>query len=316
MSFKEVLALQGVVKRFGDRVAVDNVSFTVQEGEVYGLLGPNGAGKTTLMSIIAGIIKPTSGEVKVFGSSPLNPDTRRLIGFCPQEPVVYENMSGYENMMFYAGLHGLKGSEAKRRVSELLEFVGLTEYAKRPVKEYSGGMKKRLNLAVALVGDPKLILLDEPTTGMDPNIRREVWDAIKRLKEEGRTVILATHYMEEADALSDRVAIMDRGRVIVEGRPDELKKIYGPKAVVALELAQVKSELLERLKGYAVEGKIVVEGCTVRIHVEDPDRAAPELVYEAVKSSCTLISLRISTPTLEDVFLRLTGRRLVEEQEG
>ncbi len=312
VSMDVVLRVEGVVKKYGDKIAVNDVSLSVQRGEIYGLLGPNGAGKTTLMSIIAGILDPTEGRVEVLGGDPHDREIRARIGYCPQESVVYDNLTGLENLMFYAGLYGLSGSRAKQKSEELIRFVGLEEYAKDLVKTYSGGMKKRLNFAIALVGDPDLILLDEPTTGMDPRVRRSVWELIERLRKAGKTIILATHYMEEADELSNRVAIMNLGRKVVEGTPEELKKKYGPKAVVSVELVKVTQDIIESIKLYALEGRVVVEGNVLRVHVEDPDEASPKIVSELVKRGYKLNMLKIDRPTLEDVFLRLTGRRLVE----
>ena len=312
VSMDVVLRVEGVVKKYGDKIAVNDVSLSVQRGEIYGLLGPNGAGKTTLMSIIAGILDPTEGRVEVLGGDPHDREIRARIGYCPQESVVYDNLTGLENLMFYAGLYGLSGSRAKQKSEELIRFVGLEEYAKDLVKTYSGGMKKRLNFAIALVGDPDLILLDEPTTGMDPRVRRSVWELIERLRKAGKTIILATHYMEEADELSNRVAIMNLGRKVVEGTPEELKKKYGPKAVVSVELAKVTQDIIEYIKPYALEGRVVVEGNVLRVHVEDPDETTPKIVSELVKRGYKLNMLKIDRPTLEDVFLRLTGRRLVE----
>ena len=312
VSMDVVLRVEGVVKKYGDKIAVNDVSLSVQRGEIYGLLGPNGAGKTTLMSIIAGILDPTEGRVEVLGGDPHDREIRARIGYCPQESVVYDNLTGLENLMFYAGLYGLSGSRAKQKSEELIRFVGLEEYAKDLVKTYSGGMKKRLNFAIALVGDPDLILLDEPTTGMDPRVRRSVWELIERLRKAGKTIILATHYMEEADELSNRVAIMNLGRKVVEGTPEELKKKYGPKAVVSVELVKVTQDIVESIKPYALEGRVVVEGNVLRVHVEDPDEASPKIVSELVKRGYKLNMLKIDRPTLEDVFLRLTGRRLVE----
>lgn len=312
VSMDVVLRVEGVVKKYGDKIAVNDVSLSVQRGEIYGLLGPNGAGKTTLMSIIAGILDPTEGRVEVLGGDPHDREIRARIGYCPQESVVYDNLTGLENLMFYAGLYGLSGSRAKQKSEELIRFVGLEEYAKDLVKTYSGGMKKRLNFAIALVGDPDLILLDEPTTGMDPRVRRSVWELIERLRKAGKTIILATHYMEEADELSNRVAIMNLGRKVVEGTPEELKKKYGPKAVVSVELVKVTQDIVESIKPYALEGRVVVEGNVLRVHVEDPDETTPKIVSELVKRGYKLNMLKIDRPTLEDVFLRLTGRRLVE----
>lgn len=305
--------VKALSKRFGDRVAVDGVSFEVERGEIYGLLGPNGAGKTTLMSIIAGVMTPTSGEVRVMGVNPLDSKVRGLIGFCPQEPVVYDELTGFENLMFYAGLHGLTGAEARSRCRGLLKEVGLLDHAGRRVGKYSGGMKKRLSFAIALIADPELLLLDEPTTGMDPAIRRDVWDLINELKGENKTVILATHYMEEAEALSDRVAIMDMGRLVAEGEPDRLKRECGLRAVVDMELMEPAAEALKLVKPYAYKGMVYAEGNLLKVYVEDPDVAAPSVMSELLRSGLRLLAMKVSPPTLEDVFLKLTGRRLTEE---
>ena len=311
--YEPAVSVKNVSKRFGDRTAVDDVSFEVKRGEVYGLLGPNGAGKTTLLSILAGVVNPTSGTVRILGTSPLDSKTRGLVGFCPQEPVVYDELSGFENITFYAGLHGLSGSEAVKRCRELLDKLGLLEHANRRAGKYSGGMKKRLNFAIALIGDPEVLLLDEPTTGMDPGIRRTVWDLIAELRSLGKTVILATHYMEEAEALSDRVAIMDRGRVVAEGEPDRLKRECGLRAVINLELMEPAGGALKLVEPYAYEGAVYVDGNSLRVYVEDPDTVAPKLVSRLLNNGYKLLAMRISPPTLEDVFLKLTGRRLVEE---
>ena len=306
-----LLRIRNVSKRFGKRYAIRNVSFEVSRGEVFSLLGPNGAGKTTLLSVIAGIMAPDEGEVALDGLNPLSTEARNMIGYSPQEPVVYEDLTGFENLMFYAGLHGLTGSEARRRCRELLELMGLSDYADKLVGTYSGGMKKKLSFAAALIGDPELLILDEPTTGMDPGARRDVW---RLITEKGdKAVILATHYMEEADALSDRVAIMYEGEIVAEGSPEELKRKYGPKAVIAMELLEYRDEVLEVLRPLASEGRITHEDGELRVHVEDPDEATPRMISELLGRGYKLNSLRIVRPTLEDVFLRLTGRRLSEE---
>ncbi len=306
-----VLVVDNVVKKYGDKVVLKGVSFQVEKGIVYSLLGPNGAGKTTLLSIIAGILNPTSGRVLIMGKDPRDPETRTHIGYCPQEHGLHELLSGYDNMMFYARLYGYSDSEAKKKVDELLELVGLKEHAKKPVAKYSGGMKKRLSLAITLLHDPDLLILDEPTTGMDPGIRRSVWDIIEGQKKEGKTIILATHYMEEADYLADKVAIMHEGEIIAEGSPEELKQKYGPKSVVELELYTPPSNsVLEALKKYS--DTTYLENNTIRVHTQDPDSIIPKLVDALYSQNQSLKALRIVKPTLEDVFLKLTGRRLGE----
>jgi len=307
-----ILSVKNISKRYGRRIAIKNICFDVFRGEVLALLGPNGAGKTTVLRIVSGIARPDNGYVRINGLDPLDPRARSLMGYCPQEPVVYDDLTGLENMLFYAGLYGLSGSEAKRRCMDLLEFVGLSDYASRLVKTYSGGMRRRLSFAIALIGDPMLLILDEPTTGMDPQARREIWAKILGIVKEGRAVIVATHYMEEAEQLADRVIIMDRGRIIAEGTPEELKTRYGPGAVILLKILDRHVEALDALRGIVSEGEILEEDGEIKIHVDDPDEAVPRIVSRLLQEGIKLEMLRVIRPTLEDVFLRLTGRRLSE----
>ncbi len=310
---REVLVkVHELVKEYNGTPALRGVSFEAYEGEVLGLLGPNGAGKTTLINILAGILLPTNGRAEVLGHDVVAESraVRALVGFCPQETVAYEDLSALENMLFYAGLYGLPRSEAKRRARELLEFVGLWDVAKKRVKEFSGGMKKRLNLAIALVNDPRVLLLDEPTTGLDPRARKEVWRYIEGLKAEGRTILLATHYMEEADRLSDRVAIMDLGRVVALDTPEALKKSLGELSVVEVKVAEVTEGLKAALMPLSEGGKLITGEDYVRLYTRDPDALLPEAVKAALEAGAKLEAIHITEPTLEDVFLKLTGRRL------
>ncbi|WFO75472.1 ABC transporter ATP-binding protein [Desulfurococcaceae archaeon MEX13E-LK6-19] len=304
-----ILVVDNIVKKYNDKIVLENVSFSVEENTIYSLLGPNGAGKTTLLSIITGIVLPTSGEVKIYGRDPKDPDTRRIIGYCPQEPAVYEELTGYENLLFYARLYGIDESSAKQRIHELLETFGLKEHSNKLVGKYSGGMKKRLSLAIALLPDPKILILDEPTTGMDPGIRRETWDLILDLKKKGKTIILATHYMEEADILSDKVAIINEGKIIVEGAPEELKKKYGPKSVISIELeTPATKEVVEAAKTFSPN--IYTEDNILKIPTDEPDELVPKITSLFYEKKIKFRALRITKPTLEDVFLKLTGRRL------
>jgi len=302
-----------LVKEYDGTLALRGVSFDVREGEVFGLLGPNGAGKTTLMNILAGVVLPTSGKAEVLGHDVVAESraVRELIGFCPQETVAYEELSALENMMFYAGLYGLPRSEAKRRAKELLDFMGLWEVAKKPVKEFSGGMKRRLNLAIALINDPRVLLLDEPTTGLDPRARREVWRYVEELRAEKRTVLLATHYMEEADRLSDRVAIMDLGRIVALDTPEALKKTVGELSVIEVETDEPGEGLIKALSPLSENGKVLTGEDTVRLYARDPDAVLPRVIEAALGAGARVMAIRITEPTLEDVFLKLTGRRLM-----
>lgn len=307
-----VLEIKNVVKRYGDVTALNGISLTLNDGEILALLGPNGAGKTTLISIVSGVIEPTSGEVRIDGLPPKNPNARARIGLMPQEHSLYDDLTGIENMMFYARLYGLEKQEISDRISKLLERVGLGNAARRLVKTYSGGMKKRLSLAAALLNDPKILILDEPTTGMDPGMRVETWKIIREAKESGKAMLLATHYMDEADALADRVAIIDSGVIVAEGTPDELKRKYGPKSVVEVELWKPLKDANKTLEDVAESVTPSEDGLRLTVHVSDPDSAVPELVTKLHLAGAAVRSLRVRKPTLEDVFLKLTGRRLKE----
>ncbi len=303
-----------MVKEYDGFVALKGVSFEVKAGELFGLLGPNGAGKTTLLRIIGGIIPASEGRVEVLGMdvSEKPYDVKRLIGFCPQEMAFYEDLSAWDNMLFYAGLYDIPSSEAKRRCRELLEMLGLWDVAKKKVGAFSGGMKKKLNLAISLINDPKLLLLDEPTTGLDPNARREFWRYLERLKEEGKTVLLATHYMEEADYLSDRVAIMNEGRIIALDTPQSLKEKYGGPSVIELEAKRITEEEAKTLSEFSEKRQYLLREGTLRLYVKKPRAALPKIAEKAISIGLDVVSIRVVEPTLEDVFLRLTGRRLEE----
>ncbi|RLF19919.1 MAG: ABC transporter ATP-binding protein [Thermoprotei archaeon] len=300
-----------VWKKYGDVTALRGVSITVNEGEVVSLLGPNGAGKTTLISIVVGILRPTKGKILIYGRDPRDPKVRSIIGFCPQEPALNDNLTGRENMMFYARLYGIDGDEAKRRINELLEMVGLLDDADRLVGKYSGGMKRRLSLAITLIHDPKILVLDEPTLGMDPRMRRDVWNIVREAKRRGKSVLLATHYMEEADELSDRVYIIHEGKIIAEGSPEQLKKVYGPPSVIEIELYKTVSKIEEEIKS-VVKSEIIAKDKQIRVHSRAPDADVPKIVSCVYKAGGEIKNLRVTKPTLEDVFLRLTGRRLEE----
>ncbi|OYT52730.1 daunorubicin ABC transporter ATP-binding protein [Candidatus Bathyarchaeota archaeon ex4484_135] len=312
MGREVAVSVRELVKEYDGTLALRGVSFDIYKGEVFGLLGPNGAGKTTLMNILAGILLPTSGKAEVLGHDVVRESraVRALVGFCPQETVAYEELNAMENMMFYAGLYGLPRSEAKRRSKELLEFVRLLDVAKKPVREFSGGMKRRLNLAIALINDPEVLLLDEPTTGLDPRARRDAWHYIEGLKAEGRTILLATHYMEEADRLSDRVAIMDLGRVIALDTPEALKKSVGELSVIEVHVEEASEALKEALSALSENGKILSGEDYVRLYTRDPEAVLPKAVEATLRAGAKVISVSVSEPTLEDVFLKLTGRRL------
>ncbi|MFA4641495.1 ABC transporter ATP-binding protein [Pyrococcus kukulkanii] len=284
-----------LVKRYGDFEALKGVTLRIKENEIFALLGPNGAGKTTVLRIIAEGLSYDSGEVKVFGRK-LSREALRFIGYVPQEDILYNLLTVEENLQFYADLFDAPAE----RIDDLIERFSLPR--KKKVRELSGGFRKRLSIAVTLLHDPRIIILDEPSTGLDVPSRRELWRIIRELKEEGKTIILATHYMEEAEVLSDRVAIMNEGRVIAVGTVEELKMLAGQSSVLHIEGTIVGAENLG--------SNVLVKENYVRIPVEDPRKELPKIIDVLLKSGSEIRLVRVEEPTLEDVFLKLTGRGL------
>ena len=284
-------------KRYGNFEALRGVNLEIEEGEIFALLGPNGAGKTTLIRIIAEGLKYDSGEIRVFGE-PLTKKTSRLIGYVPQESIAYDLLTVEENLRFYADIY----DAPRDRIKELMEFFSLPR--RKRAKELSGGYKHRLNLAIALLYEPKILILDEPTVGLDVPSRREVWELIEHFRSDGKTVLLATHYMEEAEALADRVAIINEGKIIALGTPAELKGLIGNESIIQVE-GVLKG--IERLKG---RFKIIDKEGRVRIHVKNAREALPTVVHALVEAGSEIKAITVEEPTLEDVFMKLTGRGL------
>lgn len=312
MGFSLILTVESLVKTYGSRKVLDIDHLFIENPGVYSFLGPNGAGKTTLFNVITGIVKPDSGRIRILGYEPGDTPLKKLLAYCTQDHGLIGNLTGIDNALFYGRLYGLSSSEVKERLYVLSEELGLSKSDLRlKVGKYSGGMKRKLSIAISILHDPALVVLDEPTTGLDPASRRSVWSLIKRMREESKTVFVATHYMEEADFLSDRVFIMNQGKIIAEGRPDELKERYGPKSVVELVLERVVDDrVLEAVKTYT--DKFAVDGNLIRIQVEEPEEKTPLVIHELFRRGYVVNSFKLVKPTLEDVFLKLTGRRLVD----
>ena len=307
------IVVENVTKYYGSRRVLNNVSLRIRRGVMYSLLGPNGSGKTTLLSIVAGVLKLDSGRVLINGRPPDDLDIRSRIGYCPQEPAIYGRLSGWDNVFFYAKLYGVPKDDARRRALELAEILGLHEYLKVRIDKYSGGMKKKLSLIVSLLHDPDILVLDEPTAGLDPSSRREVWDLLLKLRKEGKTVLMATHYTDEADMLSDAVGIMNSGVLLAEDHPENLKKRYGPSAVVVIKLAEKPMNIDI---GKVIEGlgdRYYLDEDTLKVYVEDPDVMLPKLVERLYERGIRVDLVKVDRPTLEDVFHRLTGKRLEQE---
>ena len=292
-----------VVKRFCGVEVLRGVSISIDKGTVVSLLGPNGSGKTTLIRIIVGVLKPNSGTVVFNG---------RLLSYLPQEHGLFEELTGLDNVLFYARLYGLSEDYAKKRAKELLDRLELLEHAKIVVAKYSGGMAKKLSFTIALLPDADLLVLDEPTTGLDPSSRQAVWGIIEDEKRSGKAVLLSTHYMEEVERLSDYVYLMHRGAIVAEGTSEELKRKYAPKSVMELQLQGLLSKAVEVLRASGFE--VITEGAkALKIYTDSPREAVPRMVSTLHASDVYVKSLRVVEPTLDDVFLRLTGRGLTEE---
>ncbi len=310
-----LLACSSLRRTFGDRVAVEGISLHIDAGETYGLLGPNGSGKTTTISMIAGILRPDAGEVQVAGR-PLttsSTDTKAAIGLVPQEIALYEDLSAVENLKFFGRLQGLGGRALAARIEEVLDLVGLSDRAKDRVGDYSGGMKRRANIAVGLLHQPRLLILDEPTVGVDPQSRNQILSSIETLGGEGLSVLYTTHYMEEAERLCDRIGILDHGVLIAEGTRRELVARIGEHDVIAVELAGDDAQpetLAERCRALAAVRGVRVTGHRVEVLVDDADAVLAAVIGEAAAAGLPVSGVSVTEPNLETVFLHLTGRAL------
>jgi ABC-2 type transport system ATP-binding protein len=303
----EVLDLH---KRYGPTVALDGVTFEVHEGEMFGLLGPNGAGKTTLLSIVSGLLPATSGEVRLLGRriDPSEREVRRLIGVVPQDLALYGTLTARENLCFFGELYGLGGAELRRRVEDILAAVGLADRADSRVQTFSGGMKRRLNLGAALVHAPRLLLLDEPTVGVDPQSRNHIFEEVRRLNAAGLTVVYTSHYMEEVEALCTRIGIIDQGRLAAcDTLAGLLQQLPG---LVHFRVARLTPELRRRLQELPDCRLVEREGRDLRLECGDVPGTLLRLVSVLKELQIELVHLETQEPNLERVFLHLTGRAL------
>jgi len=302
-----VIEARGLTKVYGELTAVDHVDLQVFKGEVFSMLGPNGAGKTTTVEILEGLRDPTSGEASVLGLDLRKAyrEIRSRVGVLPQLFEPWDRLKPPEAVSYWASLFGRK--VPRKEIGELLKVVGLTEREKVQGLNLSGGEKRRLGIAMALVGDPELIFLDEPTTGLDPQARRGLWDVIRDLRDSGKTVFLTTHYLEEAEELSDRVAMMNRGKIVVSGSPDELVTLHGGNIVLVLKGAG--EEGLKTLERLGFKGELDRRDLLVQV---PPMRRAKDAIADIVKAGIAFKDLDTQWPTLEDVFFNLIGGRLEE----
>ncbi len=308
----DVMTAEGLVKRFGDLVAVDGVSLHIAPGETYGLLGPNGAGKTTAISMIAGLLEPDAGEIRIGGEtmSPKSVAPKRKLGLVPQDLAIYPDLTARENLTFFGRLYGMKSDELKARTDHVLGVVGLSDRADDLTKEFSGGMKRRLNIGIGLLHQPELLILDEPTVGVDPQSRNAILESVEALSKSGMAVLYTTHYMEEAERLCDRVGIIDSGKVIAEGTRRQLVDLVGEKDRVSIAGTGISPDLLAelgRLEGVTEAGE---DAKGVSLLVEDSGSRLAPILAAAASRGMNVTGVEVEQPDLEAVFLHLTGKAL------
>jgi ABC-2 type transport system ATP-binding protein len=306
----------GLIKRFGATRAVDGVDLEVSQGSVYGVLGPNGAGKTTTIRMLATLLRPDAGAARVLGRDVVaNADAvRSLVSLTGQLASVDDDLTGRENLVLLARLLGYRGREAKGRANELLEAFGLADAGGRLVKHYSGGMRRRLDIAASLVVTPELLFLDEPTTGLDPRSRNQVWDVVRALVAQGTTVLLCTQYLDEADQLADRIAVIDHGRVIAEGTPGQLKASTGEGALHVRLLNPEQREAAARMlqDRFGVEPRLEADPAALSVAAETEDAA--DAVGDLMRSGVGVATFALAHPSLDEVFLALTGHPAEDEE--
>jgi ABC-2 type transport system ATP-binding protein len=336
----DIVTVTDLVKNFGDNTAVDGVSFAICEGEVFGLLGPNGAGKTTTISMISCLLSPTSGEVVVDGASVLTDPgkVKRALGVVPQDIALYPTLTAVENLRFWARMYGLSGKMLEERVADALRLADLADRAKEPIEKYSGGMKRRINIAAGIMHHPRVLIMDEPTVGIDPQSRNHILETVKDLNRRGMTVIYTSHYMEEVEFLCDRVGIMDRGKLIALGTIDELKRLVGDENVISVRVNELPAGALEALRALPgvssvsvaahaadaedaheaeapvdapADAEAAVEtGTTVEVLSRDAGVVIASVVTALTGSGARVTSIDVREPNLESVFLHLTGKSL------
>ena len=306
------IEVKNLKKSFGDFQAVQDASFNAESGEVLSLLGPNGAGKSTTISMLSGLLAPTKGDASIMGHSVTKEPAaaKASLGVVPQDIALYPDLSARENLVFWGKMYGLRGAALKSRVDEVLEVIGLADRQKDHVGKFSGGMKRRVNIGAALLHKPDVIIMDEPTVGIDPQSRRHILDNVKELNQQGMTVLYTTHYMEEAAELSNHIAIMDKGKVIAYGTHDDLIKMVGEQTRIDVTLNAEAEKILDAWRATEGVSKIDALDGKVTALVDDSNRVLPRLFDAASKHGVRITSVDIQEPNLETVFLHLTGRAL------
>ncbi|MFT8314171.1 MAG: ABC transporter ATP-binding protein [Clostridium sp.] len=308
----KIVRIENLVKKFGNTAAVDKITLGIEEGEIYGLLGPNGAGKSTTINMICGLLSPNEGTIEILGKDIRKNKifAKRNIGIVPQDIAIYEDLTAYENVKFFAGLYGFRGKELKTRVEKALEFVGLIDKAKSFPKGFSGGMKRRLNIACAIAHRPKVIIMDEPTVGIDPQSRNHILQSVKKLNEMGSTIIYTSHYMEEIEEICTRIGIVDHGKLIAEGTKEELKSSISDTNTIWVTIQSLNNFQLDELN--EINGVIgaELEDNIVKISSSQDVNNLDKIILFFTEKNIHIKNVETKTPDLETVFLTLTGRKL------
>ena len=310
-----IATMKNVVKRYGDTTALDHLDLDIKEGEILGLLGPNGAGKTTAIRSLCGLIPIDSGSITVFGKEQNinNIEIRRSIGLVTQEISVFKDMTAEQNLRYFGGLYGLKGDDLNRSIARVLEFIGLTDRAKKKPGTFSGGMQRRLNIGCALVHRPKLVIMDEPTVGIDPQSRNHILESVKEIAAEGTTIIYTTHYMEEVQAICNHISIMDMGRVIASGTLNELVSHIQHEDTIRMTAASASAALTEDIRAISGVKSVTVNGNDYHI-VSGAESGNLNRIMEVAMRHGGVANITADKPNLEDVFLTLTGRKLRDDE--
>ncbi|EOR25850.1 MULTISPECIES: ATP-binding cassette domain-containing protein [Clostridium] len=308
----KVIEIKDLVKKYDDNIAVDNINLNIEEGEIYGILGPNGAGKSTTISIVCSLLHPTFGEVKILGENIKKNalKVKKHLGLVPQSIAVYSDFTAYENVKFFGELYGLRGSQLKESIEKALEFTGLLEVKNKRAKEFSGGMLRRLNIACAIIHNPKILIMDEPTVGIDPQSRNHIIQAVKELNKRGTTIVYTTHYMEEAEALCSKIAIIDKGKIIVEGSKEELKDIVSDKRILNIGINDIYKVNIEALKNIEGVLDISIDNNNLIITSSKEVNNLDKIIKIVCDQELKITDLGFNEVTLETVFLSLTGKKL------
>lgn len=306
------IKLTNVVKRYDSKLAVDQVSLNIQKGEIFGLLGPNGAGKSTIIKMIMGLLKPNNGEIEVQGLDikKNSIEIKRLLGMVPQDIAIYESLTARENVAYFGSLYGLRGKKLKEAVDEALVYTGLLDKKKEKPKKFSGGMKRRLNIACAIVHKPEIIIMDEPTVGIDPQSRNHILESIKELNRRGATIIYSSHYMEEVEVLCHRVGIIDHGRLMGIGTKEELKSQMNQDQIILIEASDIRFNVIDEIKKLHGIINVSLKENTLEIITKNAQQVIHDVLFVMGKENTLIRKFSLHEPNLESVFLTLTGRKL------